>query len=266
MAERIGAKLTGNYSSCHSVAWDANSPTDQGNRNLTNQYTKSGYPLGLMLNALGNRFVDEGFDFRNYTYAMFGKEILKQPQDIAFQIWDSEGSKWLRKEEYSDDVTINIHADTLEELAEELVDIGLRDKRQFLATIAEYNSAVEHFQAENPSRMFDPSVRDGLSTQSSTKALALAKSNWAMPIKKGPFQAVEVTAGITFTFGGLEIEPNTACIISEASGMPMQDLYCTGELVGGLFWDNYPGGSGLTMGSVMGRIAGKHAAGRSAEK
>jgi hypothetical protein len=184
-----------------------------------------------MLNVLGNRFVDEGFDLRNYTYAMFGKEILKQLHGIAFQIWDSEGSKWLRKEEYSDDVTINIRADTLEELAEMLVHNGLRDKRQFLATIAEYNSAVEQFREENPDKSFDPAVRDGISTQSSKKALALAKSNWAMPLKKAPFQAVEVTTGITFTFGGLTVNPNIACVISEASRMPIQGLYCTGELV-----------------------------------
>lgn len=266
MAERIGAKLTGNYSGCHSVAWDANSPVDQGNPILTNQYTKSGYPLGLMLNALGNRFVDEGFDLRNYTYAMFGKEILKQPQGIAFQVWDSEGSKWLREEEYSDNVTTNIRADTLEILAEELVDKGLHNRRQFLDTIAEYNDAVEQFQAENPDRVFDPAVRDGLSTQSSTKSLALAKTNWALPLKKGPFQAVVVTTGITFTFGGLEIDPDTASVISEASRIPIKGLYCTGELVGGLFWDNYPGGSGLMIGSVLGRIAGKHAAERATLK
>lgn len=266
MAERISAKLTGNYSGCHSVAWDADSPVDQGNRKLTNQYTKSGYPLGLMLNVLGNRFVDEGFDLRNYTYAMFGKEILKQPQGIAFQVWDSEGSKWLRKEEYSDDVTTNLRADTLELLAEKLADKGLRNRRQFLNTIAEYNEAVDQFQAENPQKVFDPAVRDALSTQSSVKALALAKSNWAMPLKKEPFQAVVVTTGITFTFGGLEIDPVTASVISEASRIPIKGLYCTGELVGGLFWGNYPGGSGLMIGSVLGRIAGKHAAERAAMK
>ncbi len=260
MAERIGAKLTGNYSGCHSVAWDANSPFDRGNPALTNQYTKSGYPLGLMLNTLGNRFVDEGYDLRNYTYAMFGKVILKQPQGIAFQVWDSEGSKWLRKEEYSDDVTTNIRADTLEQLAEKLVDKGLLDKRQFLDTITEYNVAVEHFHAEHPGRVFDPAVRDALSTQSSAKTLALAKSNWAMPLKKGPFQAVVVTTGITFTFGGLAIDPGTAAVVSEARRTPIKGLYCVGELVGGLFWDNYPGGSGLMVGSVLGRIAGKHAA------
>lgn len=260
MASQVGAQLIGNFSGCHSVAWDANSPTQSGNRVLTNQYTKSGYPLGVMLNVVGHRFVDEGFDMRNFTYAVFGKEILKQPGGIAFQIWDADGAKWLRKEEYADDVTKNIRANTLEELADILSVKGLRDKTQFLQTIREYNRAVDAFSQEHLEKRFNPAVRDGLSTQSSEKSLPLAKSNWAMPIRNGPFQCVEVTCGITFTFGGLAIDPNTGAVISQATGLHIKGLYCTGELLGGLFWDNYPGGSGLTMGTVMGRIAGKHAA------
>lgn len=260
MASRVGAKLAGNYSGCHSVAWDANSPADAGDRLLTNQYTKSGYPMGIMVNVNGDRFVDEGYDLRNFTYAVFGKEILKQPLGTAFQIWDSDGAKWLRKEEYADDVTVNIRADTLEELADKLTDRGLKSKEHFLQMIAEFNEAVYHFKAENPDKKFDPTVRDGVSTQSRRISLPLAKSNWALPIEKGPFTAVEVTSGITFTFGGLAVDPRTANVISEATREPIEGLYCTGELLGGLFWDNYPGGSGLTMGIVLGRIAGSHAA------
>lgn len=260
MASQVGAKLAGNYSGCHSVAWDANSPADEGNRVLTNQYTKSGYPLGIMVNINGDRFVDEGFDLRNFTYAIFGKEILKQPSGTAFQIWDSDGAKWLRKEEYADDVTVNIRASTLGELADKLSDRGLKNKSQFLQTISDFNKAVGCFKAENPDKRFDPAVKDGVSTQSSRMSLALAKTNWALPIEKGPFTAVEVTTGITFTFGGLAIAPTTANVISEATREPIEGLYCTGELLGGLFWDNYPGGSGLTMGTVLGRIAGRQAA------
>lgn len=105
LARTIGAKTAGNYSGCHSTCWDANSPRDGGDRVITNQFTKSGYPLGLMVNCDGKRFVDEGLDLRNYTYAIFGVEVLKQPSSKAFQIWDADGSRWLRKEEYADDVT-----------------------------------------------------------------------------------------------------------------------------------------------------------------
>jgi succinate dehydrogenase/fumarate reductase flavoprotein subunit len=260
MASQVGAKLAGNYSGCHSVAWDAHSPADAGNRVLTNQYTKSGYPMGIMVNLNGDRFVDEGFDLRNFTYAVFGKEILKQPSGTAFQIWDSDGAKWLRKEEYADDVTVNIRANSLEELADKLVERGLKSKPHFLKTIANFNEAVGHFKAENPGKKFDPAGKDGLSTQSSRMSLPLPKSNWALPIKEAPFTAVEVTTGITFTFGGLAVDPRTANVISEATREPIEGLYCAGELLGGLFWDNYPGGSGLTMGTVFGRLAGRQAA------
>ena len=63
---------------------------------MSNQFTKSGYPLGLMLNARGARFVDEGADFRNYTYARFGRAILAQPGGYAFQLWDARGAAWLQ--------------------------------------------------------------------------------------------------------------------------------------------------------------------------
>lgn len=77
----VSAKPAGNWSGCHCVAWDANAPPDTGNREVSNEYTKSGYPLGIMVNRSGERFVDEGADMRNYTYAMIGREVLKQPGD-----------------------------------------------------------------------------------------------------------------------------------------------------------------------------------------
>jgi len=261
MAENIGAMLEGNYSGCHSVAWDGNSPRNSGDRVLTNQFTKSGYPLGVMVNVDGRRFVDEGFDLRNFTYAVFGREILKQPQGIAFQVWDSDGSKWLRTEEYADDVTNNLRANTLEELADILVTKGLANKKQFLDTVAEFNEACKNFRMEQPTMKFDPSIRDGMSTQGKAQSLSVPKTNWATPIEKGPFQAVEVTCGITFTFGGLAATTK-AEVISEATRQPIEGLWCAGELLGGLFYNNYPGGSGLTMGTIMGRAAGQGAAKR----
>ncbi|KAI1082531.1 FAD/NAD(P)-binding domain-containing protein [Whalleya microplaca] len=262
MAAGVGARPAGDYAGCHSVAWDGNSSPSGGDRARTNALTKSGYPLGVMVNVEGLRFVDEGFDLRNFTYAVYGREILRQPGGgRAFQVWDARGARWLRREEYADEVTTNLRADTLEGLADVLVARGLRDKGRFLATVAEFNAACGSFQREHPERKFDPAVKDGLSTQGAEKCLEIGKTNWAVPIEKGPFQAVEVTCGITFTFGGLAATPN-AEVISDATGKPIGGLYCAGELLGGLFWDNYPGGSGLTMGTVMGRIAGREAAKR----
>ena len=82
----VSAKEAGNWSGCHSTAWDANAPANSGDRAVSNEFTKSGYPLGVMINADGVRFVDEGLDLRNFTYAKFGRAILQQPQGIAFQV------------------------------------------------------------------------------------------------------------------------------------------------------------------------------------
>ena len=264
MALDMGASPSGNWSGCHSTCWDANAPTDSGEQTLTNQFTKSGYPLGLMLNSNGKRFVDEGLDMRNYTYAKFGHEILRQPGGIAFQLWDADTAKWLREEEYADDVVENIRADSIEGLAHKLQAKGLESPQNFIRTVQEYNTAVAARRYEHPNLVFDPSKKDGLSTRSSSAGLKLDKTNWALPITKGPFVAVKVTCGVTFTFGGLKVNSKSAAVISGQTGESIPGLFCAGEMVGGLFYDNYPGGSGLTSGAVFGRIAGRAAAERAA--
>ncbi|KAF2672686.1 fumarate reductase flavo protein subunit [Microthyrium microscopicum] len=268
LPKHLRAVSFGDWAGCHSTCWDANASPTVGDLALTNQYTKSGYPLGLMINVDGERFVDEGEDMRNYTYAKFGRAILHQPEGVAFQLWDADGAGWLRGEEYSRDVVERIEAETLEELVVKLESKGLRSPMMFLETVAEYNNAVHEFQLENERDggkvVFDPSIKDGLSTTSSKGGLKLGpdKTNWALPIIKGPFLAVKVTCGITFTFGGLKTCPQTAGVISESTGKTIPGLYVAGEMVGGLFYKNYPGGSGLTSGAVFGRKAGLEAAKR----
>ncbi|KAL6852381.1 hypothetical protein ACO1O0_006925 [Amphichorda felina] len=260
--QTLGAQPYGNWSGCHSVAWDASTAVDPdaGDREASNEYTKSGYPLGLMLNAEGRRFVDEGVDLRNYTYAKFGRAILAQPGHVAFQVWDARTSAMLRAEEYRPERAEHITGATIEELAAACAEKGLLDREAFVRTVAEYNDAVYAHRGENPGAKFDPSVRDGLSTQSEGKRLALAKSNWALPLDQGPFLAVKVTCGVTFTFGGVKIDTETAQLLSAATGRGIPGVYCCGEMVGGLFYGNYPGGSGLTSGTVFGRRAGRAAA------
>ncbi|MBE3046395.1 FAD-dependent oxidoreductase, partial [Candidatus Bathyarchaeota archaeon] len=90
----VSALQAGNWSGCHATAWDANAPAHAGDRLISNEFTKSGYPLGLMLNSKGERFVDEGVDLRNYTYALFGRAILAQPGHVAFQVWDAKMLPW----------------------------------------------------------------------------------------------------------------------------------------------------------------------------
>ncbi|KAG5340207.1 hypothetical protein C0989_002609 [Termitomyces sp. Mn162] len=230
LAKAVGAKFTGDWAGCHSTAWDANAAANAGERNLTNQYTKSGYPLGIMVNANGVRFVDEGEDYRNYTYAKFGRAILNQPGGFAFQIWDSQVIASLRKEEYGEDVVEKIFASTVQELAEKLAPKGMTDKECFLMTLKEFNEAVYNHRDEHPYLQWDPAVKDGLSTQSKTKQLTLPKSNWALPLNVPPFMAVKVACGVTFTFGGLAIDPQSAAVLREGGRM-IPGLFCTGEML-----------------------------------
>lgn len=257
----VGAKQAGHWSGCHSVAWDADSPAHTGDRQTSNEFTKSGYPLGITLNRTGERFFDEGSDIRNYTYAKFGKAILAQPGGVAFQVWDSQGIPWLRSEEYRDEIVKKTWGNTMEELAAKLEkNEGLESAQKFVETVSEYNDAVSRHRQEKQGLTWDPSVKDGLSTQSSTKSLRIPKSNWALPLTKGPFMAVKVCCGVTFTFGGLAVDPKTSAILANATGKPIPGMYCCGEMVGGLFYENYAGGSGLTSGATFGRKAGMQAA------
>jgi tricarballylate dehydrogenase len=247
MALDIGAAPVGNWSGCHAVAWERNAP-EFGDLAVGDQFQKHSYPWGVYLNAQGRRFVDEGADFRNYTYAKYGRVILNQPGQFAWQVFDAKVKAQLR-DEYKIRQVTKVTADTLEELVTKLDDV---DPEAALAELKAYNAAVRTDIA------FNPNVKDGRST----KGLAIPKSNWANTLDTPPFEAYAVTCGITFTFGGLRID--TAARVLSTDGEPIPGLYAAGELVGGIFYFNYPGGTGLTNGSVFGKIAGTGAASHSA--
>ncbi|MCC7271199.1 MAG: FAD-dependent tricarballylate dehydrogenase TcuA [Alphaproteobacteria bacterium] len=245
MALAAGAMSHGNWSGCHAVGWDREAP-EFGDLAVGDGFQKHSYPFGIMINADGQRFVDEGADFRNYTYAKYGRLILEQPNQFAWQVFDRKVRHLLR-EEYRIARVTRVEADTLEDLVARIGDV---DPQRALATIRAFNDAA---RSDVP---FDPNVRDGRATT----GLAIPKSNWANAIDTPPFEAYAVTCGITFTFGGLRIDAEARVIDTE--GAPIPGLYAAGELVGGLFYFNYPGGSGLMAGAVFGRIAGTAAARR----
>src|SRR5262245_51793579 len=244
MAMDIGASSYGNWSGCHAVGWDYNAP-EFGDLSVGDNFQKHSYPFGVMVNATGRRFVDEGADFRNYTYAKYGRVILNQPGQMAWQIFDRKVLHLLR-DEYRIKRVTKVSANSLAELAPKLEGV---DAAAFLDEIARYNAAVGR---EVP---FNPNVKDGRGT----KGLAIPKSNWANLLDEPPFEAYQVGCGITFTFGGLRIVPGTGQVLDN-DHVPIPGLYAAGELVGGLFYFNYPGGTGLMSGSVFGRTAGTAAA------
>jgi len=242
MALEIGAMPHGQWSGCHAVQWERNAP-EFGDLAVGDGFQKHSYPWGVLINARGERFLDEGADFRNYTYARYGREVLRQPRQFAWQVFDAKVASLLRDEYRIRQVT-KVTADTLEDLAARLEDV---DAAQALATLTAFNAAVRTEVA------FDPNVKDGRRTE----GLAIPKSNWANPIDTPPFEAYAVTCGVTFTFGGLRID--RAGAVLDVDLTPIPGLYAAGEMVGGLFYENYPGGTGLMAGAVFGRLAGTSA-------
>jgi tricarballylate dehydrogenase len=241
MALDIGAVPFGNWSGCHSVGWDISAPPF-GDRWVLDNFQKHSYPLGIMVNVHGRRFVDEGEDYRNLTYVKFGRAIMEQPHRTAVQIFDQKTVHRLRGEYRIKQVT-RVEADTIEELA-----------RKLEMDAAALKQTVDAFNAACRPGNYNPSILDAVGTT----GISPPKSNWALPIDAPPFVAFVTTTGISFTFGGLKIDERNA--VQDLADRPIPGLFAAGELVGGLFYENYPGGAGLMSGSVFGRRAGAHAA------
>jgi tricarballylate dehydrogenase len=242
MALAIGALPWGQWSGCHatpiSADWGEFAP-----RALTDRSNRLSYLYGVMLNRQGVRFVDEGEDTNLYTYAKFGRAILAQPGAKAWQIFDQKVIHLLEPR-YSTSKPLT--ADTLEDLVEQL---DIDDKKQAIRTLHAFNAAARVADSD-----YDPSRKDGVSTS----GLTPEKTNWGVKLDTPPFYAYSATGGITFTFGGVKVNENTQ--VMGTDWRPLKGLYACGEMIGGLFYDNYPAGTGLVSGATFGRIAGRNAA------
>jgi tricarballylate dehydrogenase len=241
MAMAIGAMPWGQWSGCHATPISADWG-DFAPREYTDRSNRLSYHYGLMINRKGCRFVDEGEDQNLYTYAKFGRAILAEPGAKAYQLFDSKVLHLLEPR-YS--TSQPIVADTVKEL---LAKLDIDDHERALKTVEEFNAAA---RANKP---FDPTRKDGLST----RGLTPEKTNWAVRLDAPPYCAYSVTGGITFTFGGLKINEQAQVIGTDWRALP--GLFACGEMVGGLFYDNYPAGTGLVSGATFGRIAGRNAA------
>lgn len=243
MALDIGARPEGQYSGCHATPQDMNRPAFGLRIGGRQEWTRYSYPYSVMVNVHGQRFVDEGSDGRPYTYAKTGRAIMAQPGGYAFQIFDQKSNPTRGGYEKA----TGAKANTLEELAAAL---GV-DVQGFVRTMKEYNAAVQ----PGP---FNEMVLDG----KHTKGLAIPKSNWAQTVDTPPYYGYGVVCGITFTYGGLKID--TGMQVQSTVEKPVPGLYAAGEIVGGLWYGNYAGGSGMSQGATFGRIAGRNAAKRAA--
>ncbi len=243
MALAIGAQPAGQWGDYHSAVIDARSPAVECG--VTALYN---FQMGIIVNAQGERFLDEGEDFRDHTYVKFSKAIIDQAGGTAFCIFDQQ---MVRREEFGRawrPVGPPIEAPTIRELAEALSVPPDNPER----TVQAFNRAVQPGELD-----FDRLDGKG------TRGLHQPKSNWALPLEQPPFVAVPVTGGITFTVGGLKVD--TRARVLDLAGRPIAGLYAAGELMGEIFYDNYPGATSVIRGAVYGRIAGRESAQRAAK-
>ena len=187
MALDIGAQPWGHWSGCHSVQWDLNAPW-HGDRKVGDNFQKHSYPLGLIVNLQGERFVDEGADFRNYTYVKYGRAVIGQPRRTAFQIFDQKVVHLLREEYRIREVT-KAEDQTFEGLARKLE----IDVEGFVKTVARLQRRG-HAGATSTRRSRTARARRGSRRPSRT---GRSRST------RRPTSGFAVTTGISFTFGGL---------------------------------------------------------------
>lgn len=230
-----GAKATGQWGGAHMALIDSGAPAVEGGANRVD-----GYQYGVLINNEGARFFDEGEDARAHTYAKLGRIIFEQPDHEAYIVVDEPLKDHMRATGPSERVSGN----TVEEVLREL---GCENPERGATTVTEFNRACDP-------GTFDPDSLDG----NETRGVEPEKSNWALPIDDPPFYGYGVTGGITFSFGGVASDTRSRAL--DTVGRPLPGLYVAGNTVGGLFFDNYPGGTGLSNAAVYGKIAGEETA------
>jgi tricarballylate dehydrogenase len=235
MALDIGAESTGQWGGAHMSLIDGNSPPAKGGANRID-----GYQYSVVLNHDGERFVDEGQDARAHTYAKFGRLFFEEEDHEVFLIADSEMEEYLWPQGPSDPV----YADTASEVLEEL---GCKNPEVGQETLEAYNEACP----DDPD--FDPEVLDG----NEADEISPPRSNWAIPLDNPPYVGYPLTGGITFAFGG--VATTTDAEVMSTDDELISGLYAAGNSTGGLFYDNYPGGTGLTNAAVYGKVAAESA-------
>ena len=243
MAISHGAIPYDDWATCHASPQDINRPDyDLPGENKSGDYwSRYAYPFSIMVNINGNRFIDEGETWRGLTYAKTGKAILEQKNNMAFQLFDSKHVKAGVLKKYKNPT--KYQAGTLIDIANK---IKITDKENFINNINTFNKAVQ-------SGNYNPHKLDG----KKVKNIFPSRSNWALPLDNPPYLAYPVICGMTFCYGGLKTSINGELI--NKNGDIINGLYAVGEMLGGLWHNNYPSGGGMMAGAVFGKNAGKHA-------
>jgi len=225
----------GDPTQCHAVAIDARAPKFDGGI-VTRVDCVS---LGIVVNRDGDRFYDEGEDFWPKRYAIWGRLIAQQPDQIAYSIIDSRAVG-----RFMPSVFPPFKAPSIEGLASQL---NLPVER-VVATVRAFNRAVRP-------GTFDHAVLDDCRTQ----GLSPQKTHWARAIDAPPYYAYPLRPGITFTYLGVKVNERANVLMK--NGSLARNIFAAGEIMAGnILGEGYLAGFGMTIGTVFGRIAGEEAA------
>jgi tricarballylate dehydrogenase len=232
-----GAQAVGDPKGFHALAVDARAPRYDGG--IVTRVDS--IPFGIVVNKFGKRFYDEGEDIWPKRYAIWGRLVAEQPDQIAYSVFDSKIFGRFIPSLYPP-----LRAESLPALAALM---GV-DGPDFAATVAAFN------QATSRQGTFQPGILDDCATA----GLNPPKSHWALPVDAPPFFAYPLRPGITFTYLGMAVNERAQVLTTE--GIPFTNVYAAGEcMAGNILSKGYLGGFGLTIGTAFGRIAGKEAAG-----
>jgi tricarballylate dehydrogenase len=233
-----GVQPVGDPTQCHAVAIDARAPKFDGGIITRLDCVV----FGIVVNKLAQRFYDEGEDVWPKRYAIWGRLVAAQPDQIAYIVFDSKAMGLFMPSLYP-----AISAPTLEELAGKLS----LDPVELTKTVEGFNRAIV------PGGTFDHTILDDCRTE----GLTPPKTHWARPIDQGPYYAYPVRPGITFTYLGTRVNREARIIM--ADGKPSANMFAAGEIMAGnVLGRGYAAGIGMTIGSVFGRVAGTEAARR----
>ncbi|NIY73140.1 FAD-dependent tricarballylate dehydrogenase TcuA [Marivivens donghaensis] len=230
-----GVEQVGDPTQCHAVAIDGRAPKFDGGIVTRLDCV----PFSIVVNKDAQRFYDEGEDVWPKRYAIWGRLVAAQPEQVGYVIIDAKSL-----ELFMPSVFPPIQADTLEDLAEKM---GL-PADALVQTVSAFNDACGDTSG------FHPTELDGVTTT----GLTPPKTNWARPITEPPFYGYSLRTGVTFTYLGLKVDETAQCAIGNR---PVTNLWAAGEtMAGSILGQGYLAGFGMTIGTVFGRIAGKEAA------
>jgi len=230
-----GIAQVGDPTQCHAVAIDGRAPKFDGGIVTRLDCV----PFSIVVNKDAQRFYDEGEDVWPKRYAIWGRLVAAQPDQVGYVIIDAKSLNL-----FMPSVFPPIKADTLAELADKM---GLPGEA-LEQTVAEFNEACGDQSG------FHPTELDGVATS----GLTPPKTNWARPITEPPFYGYSLRTGVTFTYLGLKVDENAQCSINDRL---VSNLWAAGEtMAGSILGQGYLAGFGMTIGTVFGRIAGKEAA------